>query len=146
RLGLPELREVERFVEGADVRRSVAEEGNSDPRLVAKLERETGSRDVGEPAADDGVRTEVAAIDVVEGHRASVAARATLDLAVELCHHRVWVRAPGERVAVRPVRRGEDIAVLHRLADADRDRLLPDRNVQEPRQLAGAEALLDLLF
>ena len=49
-------------------------------------------------------------------------------------------------MAVRAVGRGEDVAVLHRLADADRDRFLADRHVQEPRQLAGAETLLDLLL
>jgi hypothetical protein len=37
---LPELREVERLVEGADVRRAVAEERDRDARLVAQLERE----------------------------------------------------------------------------------------------------------
>ena len=47
---------------------------------------------------------------------------------------------------MRAVRGGEDVAVLHRLADADRDRLLADRDVEEAGQLAGAEALLDLLL
>ena len=36
--------------------------------------------------------------------------------------------------------------VVERAADADRDGLLPDRDVEEPRELAGAEALLDLLL
>jgi hypothetical protein len=40
----------------------------------------------------------------------------------------------------------EDVAVLHRLADADGHRLLPDRDVEESRQLAGAEPLLHLLL
>src|SRR6266540_2020489 len=39
RRDLPELRHVQRFVEGADVRRTVPEEGNSDARLTAKLAR-----------------------------------------------------------------------------------------------------------
>ena len=46
RLRLPELREVERLVEGADVRRAVAEERDRDARLVAQLEREARARDV----------------------------------------------------------------------------------------------------
>ena len=87
----------------------------------------------GQPAADDGVRAVVAALDVVEVHRAAVAVRAALDLPVELRHHRVRVRAARERVAVRAVGRGEDVALLHRLADADRDGLLADRDVQEAR-------------
>src|SRR5262249_48354822 len=77
---------------------------------------------------------------------AAVPARAALDLAVELGHDGVRVRAARERVPVCAVGGGEDVAVLHRLADADGGCLLPDRNVEEPRQLARAEALLDLLL
>ncbi len=47
---------------------------------------------------------------------------------------------------MRAVRRGEDVAFLHRLADADGRRFLPDRDVEEARQVAGAEPLFDLLF
>jgi hypothetical protein len=36
-------------------------------------------------------------------------------------------------MAVSSVSRGEDVAVLERLTDADRDSLLPDRDVQEAR-------------
>ena len=146
RLRLPELREVERLVEGAGVRRAVAEERDRDARLVAQLEGEAGADDRRQAAADDGVRAEVAALDVVEVHRAAVAVRAALELPVELGHDRVRVRAARERVAVRAVGRAEDVAVLHRLADADLGRLLADRDVQEAGQLAGAEALLDLLL
>jgi hypothetical protein len=49
-------------------------------------------------------------------------------------------------VAVRAMGRGEDVAIVHGLADADGYRLLPDRDVQEPRQVARAEPLLDLLL
>ena len=56
-------------------------------------------------AADDGVRAEVAALDVVEVHRAAVAVRAALHLPVELGHDRVRVRAARERVPVRAVGR-----------------------------------------
>ena len=51
-----------------------------------------------------------------------------------------------ERVAVRAVRRGDDVAVLERAADADGARLLADRDMEEAGQLARAEALLDLLL
>jgi hypothetical protein len=53
------------------------------------------------------------------------------------------------RASVCPCARwvdGEDVAVVHRLADADRDRLLADGDVEEAGQLAGPEALLDLLL
>ena len=133
-------------MEGAGVRRAVAEERDRDPRLVAQLEGEAGADDRRQPAADDRVRAEVAALDVVEVHRAAVAVRAALELPVELGHDRVRMRAAREHVAVRAVGRGEDVAVLHRLADADLGRLLTDRDVQEAGQLAGAETLLDLLL
>src|SRR5882724_7304337 len=142
----PELGEVERLVEGADVRRPVAEERAPDPRLAAELEGERGADDRRQAAADDGVRAEIAALDVVEVHRPAVPVRAALELPVELGHQLIRMRALCERVPMRAVRRGNHVAVGKRAADADSDRLLPDRDVQEPRQLAGAEALLDLLL
>ena len=47
---------------------------------------------------------------------------------------------------MRAVRGGDDVAFLERPTDADGDRLLPDRDVQEARQLTRAETLLDLLL
>ena len=44
------------------------------------------------------------------------------------------------------MRRGDHIALVERAADAHGAGLLPDRDVQEPGQLARAEALLDLLL
>ena len=113
---------------------------------LAELEGERGADDRGQAAADDRVRAEVPVLDVVEVHRAAVAVRAALLLAVELGHDRVRVRSLGERVAVRAVRRGDHVVRLERGADARGDRLLADADVQEARQLAGAEALLDLLL
>src|SRR5207248_11779680 len=46
----------------------------------------------------------------------------------------------------RAMRRGHDVPLLERAAHADRHRLLADRDVQEARQLARAEPLLDLLL
>ena len=64
-----------------------------------QLEGERGAGDRGQPAADDRVRAEVAALDVVEVHRAAVAVRAALDLAVELGHDLVRVACPGPACA-----------------------------------------------
>ena len=47
---------------------------------------------------------------------------------------------------MRAVRLGDDVAFFERAADADRDRFLSDRDVEEPRELAGTEPLLDLLL
>jgi hypothetical protein len=95
---------------------------------------------------DDGIRAHVSALDVVKVHRPAVTMRAALLLAVQLCHQFVRVRPLRERVAVRAVRRRDHVAVLERAADADGARFLADRHVEEAGQLAGAEALLDLLF
>ena len=51
-----------------------------------------------------------------------------------------------ERVPVRTMRRSDDVAVAERATDADRARLLADRDVKEAGQVAGAEPLLDLLL
>src|SRR5205085_1784048 len=69
---LPELSDVERLVERADVRRPIAEEGDCDPRLAAELEGKRGAHDRGQTAADDGIRPEIPALDVVEVHRTPV--------------------------------------------------------------------------
>ena len=104
-----------------------------DARLAAQLERQRGAGDLRQPAADDRVRADVAVLDVVEVHRAAVAVRAALGLAVQLGHQLVRVRALRERVPVRAVRGGDHVAVLERAADADGARLLADRDVEEAR-------------
>src|SRR5439155_3566875 len=121
-------------------------EGNGDARLSAQFERERSPGDRGQPAADHGVGAEVSPLDVVEVHRAPVAVRAPLQLPVQLRHHLVRRGPALERVTVRPVRGGEDVAVGHRLTDPDRHRLLPDRDVQEAGQVTRPEAVLDLLL
>ena len=143
---LPERGEVQRLVERADVRGAVAEEGDRDARLAAQLERERRAGDLRQAAADDRVRAHVPALDVVEVHRAAVAVRAALLLAVQLGHQLVRVGALRERVSVGPVGGGDHVAVLERAADADGARLLADRDVEEAGELAGAEALLDLFL
>ena len=143
---LPELGEVHRLVEGADVGRAVAEERDRDARLAAHLEGERRADHGRQAAADDGVRAHVAAGDVVEVHRAAVAVRAALDLAVQLGHHLVRRRPVGEHVPVRAVGRADHVVLLERAADADGDRLLADARMQETGEVAGAEALLDLLL
>ena len=57
------------------------------------LKASAGADDRRQPAADDRVRAEVAALDVVEVHRAAVAVRAALELPVQLGHDLVRVRA-----------------------------------------------------
>src|SRR5439155_9789131 len=137
---------VERLVEGADVRCSIAEEGNADARLTAQLEGQCGAGDRRESASDHRIRAHVAALDVVEVHRAAVTVRTAFELSVQLRHQLVGRRALRKRVSVGAVRRGDDVALLQSPADADSDGLLADRHVQEARKFPGPESLLDLLF
>src|SRR5204862_4999616 len=96
--------------------------------------------------ADGRIRAEVSALDVVEVHRAAVSVRGAFELPIELGHDLVRMRPLRECVPVRAVRRGDDVTVLERAADAHCTRLLADRNVEETGQLARAEALLHLLL
>ena len=143
---LPELAEVQRLVERPRVRSAVTEERDRNARLVPPLKRERCTDDPGDPTRDDGVGAEVPDLDVVKVHRAAIALRAALDLPVELRHDPLDRRALGDGMAVRAVRRRDDVVALERGADPDRRRLLADRDVQEPGQLARAEPLLDLLL
>jgi hypothetical protein len=56
------------------------------------------------------------------------------------------MRALRQRVSVGAVRGADDVPLLKGLANAHRDCLLPDGNMEEAGQLARAEALLDLLL
>jgi len=100
----PQLREVQRLVERADVRRPVAEERDRHARLAAHLEGEGGADDPRQATPDDRVRAQIPALHVIEVHGAAVAVAHAFDLAVELRHHLVRMRSLGQRVPVRAVR------------------------------------------
>ena len=136
-------REVERLMEGALVDPAVAEEAHR--RLVgaAVAGRQRGPGRDPEPAADDAVGTEHAQREVGHMHRASPApARAPVP-PEQLGHQRGGRHALGQRVPVPPVG-GGDVVVLSEVgAYSGRDRLLAQVGVDEPRQLARLEQLLD---
>ena len=133
-------------MKGARVRRAVTEECDRDALLVAHLKSERRAHDSRNSARDDRVRAEVAHFHVVEMHRAPVPVRAAFDLPVQLGHDSLDRRTLGDRVPVRAMGRGDDVLALERRAHACGDGLLPDRDVEEARQLARPKALLDLLL
>ena len=133
-------------MERARVRGAVTEERDRDARLALQLEGERRTGHHRQPAADDRVRAQVALRDVVEVHRAAEAAGASLLLAVHLGHDRVDRRALGDGVGVRAVSGRDHVVRLERGAHAGSHGLLPDRDMEEARQLTGSEALLDLLL
>ena len=112
----------------------------------AQLESQRRAGDRRQTAPDDRVGAHVAALDVVQVHRAAVAVRTALELPVQLRHQLVRRRPLRERVSVGAMCRRDDVALLQRAADADRDGLLADGHVQEPGKLPGPEPFLDLLL
>jgi len=146
RRNLPELCQVHRLVERSCVRGAVAEECDCDALFAAHLKRECRAHDPGYSARDDRVRAQVSDLDVVEMHRAAVAVRAALDLSVQLRHDPFDRRSLRDRMSVGAMRRGDHVLALEGGAHSRRDGLLPYRDVQESRQLAGPKALLHLLL
>ena len=118
-----------------------------DARLAAQLERERGAGDRRQPAADDRVRAEVAALDVVEVHRAAVAVRAALELPVQLGHQLVRRACPSRACArARGASRRRRRRPPSRGRRRPRTASWPIATWRKPGQLAGAETLLDLLL
>src|SRR5262249_5696411 len=90
---------------------------------------------------DAGRGTHHAAFRGDEVHRAALAARAAGGLAVQLGDHLPQVAAAGPAEGVATVGAEDDVARAQRLADADRDRLLADRQVDRaPNAVPGKDA------
>ncbi len=133
-------------MERAGIGGAVTEERDRDALLAAHLEGERRADDPGKPAADDRVRAEVPDLDVVEVHRAAVAAAAAFGLPVQLGHDPLDRSSLRDRVAVRAMGRRDDVLARERSADAGRGGLLADRDMEESRQLTRAKAILHLLL
>ena len=115
--------------------------------LLQSFRREPGADDVGDAAADDRVRSEMAERSIGDVHRAALAA-AIADLATaDLRHHAIGVGAAREEDAVAAVVRGEIVLRLHRRANAGGGGFLADRQMQHRtgRQPAHVK-LADVLF
>ena len=121
--------EVEALVEDALVDRAVAEHREHHARLAPQLHRDRVADGVRDRRADDRRGAEDAGRDVDHVHRAALPARAASRLAVELREHRAQVAALGEVERVRAIRAEDGVVPAQRLADAHRDRFLPDREV-----------------
>ena len=68
-------------------------------------------------------------------HGTALALRAAPDASKHLRHAVLWLRSPGQGVAVIAVGRDDRIAFRDRADCPDRERLLPDVDVQEPADL-----------
>jgi hypothetical protein len=143
---LPDRAEVERLVERALVDGALAEERDGDAILAEALARQPGAGRERHARADDRVRPEDALGRVGDVHRAALAAAEARGLGEQLGHHPVEVGALGEDVAVAAVGGGEVVVVSQGGAHARGDRLLAERGVDEPGDLAVAVQLGDAGF
>src|SRR5438552_12192710 len=143
---LPEGREVQGLVELALGHRAIAEVAHDHLVPPAVLDREAhagGDRQVG---ADDGVTAEEVVLLVEQVHRAALALAEPVDAAEQLGHHATRVGALDETVAVLAVGRDRVVVAPEHRGGAGGHRLLADREVQEPADLAERVRLRRLLL
>src|SRR5712692_2541313 len=143
---LPQRRHVHRLVQDSLAERPVAEEARRHLAGSALLRREGGTgRDAGR-AGDDRARPKVAALGVGDVHRTALAVAVAGLLPEQLRKHAVELRAFGDAVPVAAMRAGDVVVVVERRAHADGHGLLADVEMRQPRHLASAIQLVDLLL
>ncbi len=121
---LPELREVQLFVEQSLAERAFAEETDGDLSGLQVLGGVRGAgRDAG-AAADDRVGAEVAGVGIGDVHRAALAFAVAGFLAEQLGKHPIGRRAFRQAMAVAAMRAGDEVVFPQRFADAAGDRFL----------------------
>src|ERR1700694_548732 len=143
---LEDLREVQRLVERADVRRAVAEHAEDDILLFAVPHGPSAADGQGQVAADDSVSAHEAKLGVEHVHRAATAVRGSRFLAEELGHHGLRVDAAGDGVPVLAVAREDVVVQLERANAADDSRFLTDVEVAVAADLRLGVLLLRALF
>ena len=126
---LPDRGEVERLVKGALVVGAVAEERERDRAGAPLLGAERRADRDRQAAADDAVGAEIALRRLGDMHRAAAPLAIAALAAEELGEHRLELGALGDAMAVAAMGRGDAVGVAERHADADRRRLLPDRQM-----------------
>ena len=126
---------VRRLVEGAFVRRTVAEEADRDLVALAVPVGERGADGDGDAAGDDAVRAEHAELEVRDVHAAALAVAVAGRLAEQLRVHQPEVPSFGDDVAVPSMSRGDLVGVGEVDHDAGGDGLFPDIEVQRARDL-----------
>ena len=126
---VPDLGEVDGFVEGADVGGAVTEEGDGDLAGVVELGRPGSAVGHAEVGADDRIAAHHPVFDAGEVHRAALAAHQAVRPSQQLRHDRGERDAAGDRVGVPPVGGERPVVVAHGGSEAGGDGLLPERQV-----------------
>ena len=128
---------VQPFEERPAIDRAVAEHAGHDRVGLLHLQALRGADRDRDAAGDHAVRAEHADGKVRDVHRAALAAAIAARPAVKLQHHALRLGALGDRVAVAAMVRGDAVVLAQIGADAGRDPLLPDRDMQRPGDFAG---------
>ncbi len=145
---LPDLGDIHRLVEGADIGRAVAEEGRRELAAAIELGRDAGADRNRQAAADDAEGADQALVDVGEVHRAADAAADTRCAAEQLGERRLGIHAAGDADAVAAIGVADIVILAEHDAGARRDRLLSLAEVggavDEALEVASLHLLLEL--
>ena len=133
---LVEHRPVQPFEERPAIDRAVAEHAGRDRVRLLHLQALRGADRDRDAARHHAVRAEHADGKIRDVHRAALAAAIAVRAAVKLRHHALRVGALGDGVAVAAMVRRDAVVDAQIDADAGRDRFLPDRDMQRPRDFA----------
>jgi hypothetical protein len=121
----------------------VADERDAHAAGLERLGRQRRAADQRRAAADDAVGTHHALGEVGDVHGAALAPAQALLAAEDLEHHAELVAALGDAVAVAAVRAGDVVAVVQVHAKPHPGRLLAGVEVDEARDVARRELLVD---
>src|ERR1017187_161768 len=140
---VPHRRQIECFVKGANVRRSVTEDTHR--RAIALVGGELQCRTDGDgyARAHDGERGQQANVGVTEVHRSAKAAHATNLTAEHLAQHRCRLYSERQRNAVTAVRAADHVSGTSDGRQTDGHRLLTLGSVGRAADEALSEELLD---
>src|SRR6266513_4747028 len=128
-------REIQRFVEGALVNRSVAEEAKRDTVFATVFDGESQSHRERNVSCDNGVTSIHVMLLIEEMHRAPQAARAACFFSKKLRHTCVGARATSKRVSMIAVS-GDDVVIVTNSSDgAGDDCFLPNVKVTKTTDL-----------
>jgi len=133
-------------VEATNIGRALPEEAHGDPVFASILRLERGPGGKCKVAADDAPAPEEPPLDIEEVHRTAQAARAAGVFTEKLCHRGVGRHSASERDAMVAVRLKDVVAIFEDFCCGDRDRLLPDVQMEEPADVALGVVARRLLF
>src|SRR5690606_13907666 len=132
---LPERREVETLMKHALGERAITEESDRNRAVALHLMRKRTANAERDARADNTIRPQHPHRHIGDMHGAAATAADPLLLAHNFEKERLKINALGERVPMPAVIGGKRIFRLKRRGDADRDRLLPDAQMNEARNL-----------